>query len=133
MFTKLDTFIDKICSVLMNPNDYLFNMILDLICEIARYKDDNVGIDIIITKIFDKLSENTMSLHDKGLSILKKFCLFLNVERVYSTFADVLLRLKRTEIVEKMINILGVFLVTSKVRDICKLKLYRKQNNLGNS
>jgi len=124
MFSRLETFIDKICSVLLHPNENLFNMILDTICEIARYKDDNVGVDIIITNILDKLSQNTISLNDKGLLIIKKFCQFLNVERVYSTFADVLLRMKQNDFVEKMINILGVFLVTSKVIIYCDINSF---------
>jgi vacuole morphology and inheritance protein 14 len=68
----------------------------------------------------DKLCQNKTLLNSKGLTILKKLCSFLPVERVYIKFADVLLRMKDYEFVSNMINILDIFLLTYKETDVLR-------------
>ena len=65
---------------------------MDLLCEIAKYKEDNI--EIIISKILEKLCSNKDLLNEEGLMILGKLCLILPVDRVYLTIAEVLLRMK---------------------------------------
>jgi hypothetical protein len=113
MFTKIESFIDSFTGILSHSNDSLFNNILDIICEIAKYKDEYI--EIILSKILEKLCANKNLLKHKGLTILKKFCTILQVDRVYLTFAEVLIRMKDMEFVGKMINILDIFLLAYKV------------------
>ena len=65
---------------------------MDLLCEIAKFKEDNI--EIIISNILDKLCMNKELLSAKGLEILGKLCLVLPVDRVYLTIAEVLLKMK---------------------------------------
>jgi hypothetical protein len=63
-----------------------------LLCEIAKFKEENI--EIIISKILEKLCTNKDLLNTKGLTILGKICSILPVDRVYLTIAEVLLRMK---------------------------------------
>jgi vacuole morphology and inheritance protein 14 len=69
-------------------------------------------------------------LNSKGLTILKKLCSVLPVNRVYITFADVLIKMKDIEFIANMINILDIFLLTYKETDDLRafLRLFRKQS-----
>lgn len=130
MFNTLDSFIDSFTNILSHPNDNLFNSVLDIIGEIAKYKEDYI--EIILSKVLEKLSVNKNLLNNKGLIIVKKFCNILQADRVYLTLAEVLLRMKESIFVGKMINILDIFLLTYRETENFKnfLKNVKKNNNL---
>ena len=69
-------------------------MNLDLLCEIAKYKEENI--EIIIFKIMEKLCHSKELLKEKGFTILKKLCSILPVDTVYLTISEVLLKMKVT-------------------------------------
>lgn len=116
IFTKVDDFVESISVILSHPNEKLFSSVLEIICEIAKYREEYV--EIILSTLLQKLCANKALLNNKGLIILRKLSTILSVERVYSTFADVLVKMKESEFVERMINILNLFLITGKVRGI---------------
>jgi vacuole morphology and inheritance protein 14 len=112
MFSKVDDFVESITNILTYQNENLFNSVLDIICDIAKYRDENI--EIILSIILKRLRANKNLLKNKTLTILKKFCNILQVDRVYSTFADVLIKIDDIEFVGRMIDILDLFLVTAK-------------------
>jgi vacuole morphology and inheritance protein 14 len=129
MFIKVDTFMQSFITILSHSNDQLFNNALDLICEIAKFKDEYI--EITILTVLDRLKMSKKLLDNRGMTILKKLCTALNVDRVYSTLADVLLRMDDSIFVGKMINILSVFLLTNKETESLRncLKGIKKSNN----
>jgi hypothetical protein len=92
MFTNLEHFMESFINILLHNNDNLFNATLDLICEFAKYKEDYI--EIIFTKLLEKLCYNKKLLDTRGSTILKKLCNVLGVERVYITFAEVMNKIK---------------------------------------
>jgi hypothetical protein len=129
MFTKVDSFMESFITILCHPNDSLFNNMLDLICEIARFKDEYI--EITIMKILGRLRANQRLLDNRGMIILKKLCTTLNVDRLYSTLADVLLKIEDTVFIGKMINILSVFMLKNKETEALRacLKNFKKNSD----
>ncbi len=115
-FTKIDDFIITISSVLCHPNENIFTGVLEIMCDIAKYREENI--EIILSIIFEKLCVINNLLSNKGSTIIKKFSTILPVDRVYSTFAEILSKMKETEFVQRMINILNLYLVTGRVNFI---------------
>jgi hypothetical protein len=76
---------------------------LDLLCEIAKYKEENI--EIIISKILEQLCQNKGLLSTKGLDILSKLCSVLAVDRVYLTISGVLLKMK---VIRRLKSELGI-------------------------
>jgi hypothetical protein len=112
MFSKVEYFMENFISIFCHQNDHLFNNALDLVCEIARFKDEYI--EITIMKILDKLKANKRLLDNRGMIILKKLCTTLNVDRLYSTLAHVLPKINDKTFIAKMINILSIFMLTNK-------------------
>jgi vacuole morphology and inheritance protein 14 len=127
MFTKVESFMECFIALLCHNNDHLFNNTLDLICEIARYKDEYI--EITIMKILDKLRANKRLLDVRGMIILKKLCTTLNVDRLYSTLADVLLKIEDQYLIGKMINILSVFMLKNKETESLRTCLKKFKNS----
>jgi vacuole morphology and inheritance protein 14 len=121
MFTNIEAFIQSFANLLGDSNDNVFNSILDILCEVSKYKEEYI--ELILRKILEKLSVNKSFLNSKGLIILKKLCSVLAVERVYLEFADVLAKMKDIEFIGNMINILDIFLLTYKETEFLRTNL----------
>jgi len=91
MFSSLDMFIENITKIITHKNENLFNKLMDFLCEVAKSKEGNI--EIIMRKILDKLCSEKSLLETKGLIILKRLCTILPVQRIYLTFAEVLLKM----------------------------------------
>jgi hypothetical protein len=107
MFSKVDDFVESISNILTHQNENLFNSVLDIICDIAKYRDE--FIEIILSILLKRLRANKILLKNKGITILRKFCNILQVDRVYSTFADVLIKIDDIEFVGRMMDIRFIF------------------------
>jgi vacuole morphology and inheritance protein 14 len=121
MFTNIEAFIQSFANLLSDSNDNVFNSILDILCEVSRYKEEYI--ELILRKILEKLSGNKNILNSKGLLILKKLCSVLSVERVYLEFADILSKMKDLDFTANMINILDIFLLTYKETECLRTNL----------
>jgi vacuole morphology and inheritance protein 14 len=62
------------------------------------------------------------------LVIIKKLCSVLPVTRVYTKFADLLIKIKDPEFIANMLNILDIFLITYKEAEPLRetLRKFRK-------
>ena len=69
---------------------------------------------IIIYNIIETLRKTKDLLKNRGTVIVTKLCNTLKVDKIYSTFANVLLRINDSDFVGRMINILDIFLLTAK-------------------
>ena len=88
------------------------DQVLNIICTIAKYKEEYI--EVIIFNIIETLRKTKDLLKNRGTVIVTKLCNALKVDKIYSTFANVLLRMNDTDFVGRMINILDLFLLTAK-------------------
>jgi hypothetical protein len=117
LYSKVDDFVESVVQVLCHKKENIFDSALEIICEIARHKEENI--EIIFNIVMKKLSSDKNLLESKGLAIIKKFCSIISVDKIYLTSADVLLKMKQSvEFSQRMINILNLFLITGKVRKL---------------
>jgi hypothetical protein len=92
MFIDIDDFINKFTDLLNRENEIIFNLVLNILFEIAKYKDDYI--EIIIRQILDKLSKNINLLENRGKKIIKNFCNIIDIDRVFLSFAEELKNIK---------------------------------------
>jgi hypothetical protein len=92
MFVNIDDFIDKFTYLLNKDNEIIFNLVLNILCEIAKYKDGYI--EIIIRQILDKLSKNINLLENRAKKIIKNFCNIIDIDRVFLSFAEELKNIK---------------------------------------
>ncbi len=92
IFTNLEHFMESFVTIILHNNDNIFNATLDMLCEFAKYKEEYL--EIIFKKLLEKLCYNKKLLDTRGTTILKKLCNLIGVERVYTTFAEVMSEIK---------------------------------------
>lgn len=115
-FINFNEFMNNFTNIISHDDKKIFEQFMAIICEISKYKEDYI--EIIISNIIDKLRKNTNLLKDKGDIIVTNLCNALKVDKVYSTFANVLLSMNNeADFVGRMINILDLFLLTSKITE----------------
>lgn len=92
MFIEINDFINDFTELLIRENDIVFNSVLDILCEISKYKDEYI--EIIIRQILQKLALNIFLLQNRATKIIKNFCNIIEINRVYVTFAEELKNIK---------------------------------------
>jgi len=92
MFIEINSFIDNFTDLLTRESDTVFCAVLEILCEISKYKDEYI--EIIIRQILEKLALNLFLLQNRATKIIKNFCQIIEVNRVYLTFAEELKSMK---------------------------------------
>lgn len=98
-------------------NESVFMNIIDLICEIMTYKDEYKL--IVMTKLFEKMSEMTPYFTSKTQLIIKKISIALNVKTSFLIISEVLMNMKINNTIKDkdflthMITSLDVYLLLS--------------------
>lgn len=70
---------------------------LNILCDVSSHKTEYI--QLILSKILEKLCSNKNLLNLKGITLLKKLCTILPAESVYSTIADILYNFKVTKFI----------------------------------
>ena len=111
-FSNFNSFMQKFTTIITHEDYVIFDQVLNIICTIAKYKEEYI--EVIIFNIIETLRKTKDLLKNRGTVIVTKLCNALKVDKIYSTFANVLLRMNDTDFVGRMINILDLFLLTAK-------------------
>jgi len=92
MFIEINSFIDSFTDLLTREDDDVFCSVLDILCEISKYKDEYI--EIIIRQILKKLALNLFLLQNRATKIIKNFCKIIDISRVFLSFAEELKNMK---------------------------------------
>lgn len=111
-FSNFNSFMQKFTNIITHEDNAIFDHVINIICTIAKYKEEYI--EIIIYNIIETLRKTKDLLKNRGTVIVTKLCNTLKVDKIYSTFANVLLRINDSDFVGRMINILDIFLLTAK-------------------
>jgi vacuole morphology and inheritance protein 14 len=100
---------------------------MDILCQIAQYKEEYI--ELILSKLLERLCLNKNLLDSKGLKILTKLSSVFPVIKVYIKFADVLIREKDLEFIASTLNILDIFMLTYKETEPLRICLKNLRKN----
>ena len=121
-FVSFDDFMEKFTFILANKNNEIFKEAINIICNIIKDKEKNLN--IIISKIINTFQKKIDLIDKRGKDIFTILCSTLRVDIIFLTFATVLLEMKDSEYIGRIINRLNIFLIkfdiTEDLRNICK-------------
>ena len=121
-FVSFDDFMEKFTFILANKNDEIFKEAINIICYII--KDNEKNINIIVSKIINTFQKKIDLIDKRGTDIFTILCSTLRVDIIFLTFATVLLEMKDSEYIGRIINRLNIFLIKSDItedlRNVCK-------------
>ena len=121
-FVSFDDFMEKFTFILANKNDEIFKEAIKIICDIIKDKEKNLK--IIISKIINTFQKKIDLIDKRGTDIFTILCSTLRVDIIFLTFATVLLEMKDSEYIGRIINRLNIFLIKSDItedlRNVCK-------------
>ena len=129
-FSNFNVFVSKFTQIICHESEAIFEKVMQTLCIIAKYKEEYA--DIVINNLIEQLSKEDNLLAKRGDVIVNKLCGALKVEKVYSTFANVLLNLNEYTFVCKILNKLELFLLKEKEADELRCIL-RKVKGSGNN
>ncbi len=121
-FVSFDDFMEKFTFILANKNNEIFKEAINIICNIIKDKEKNLN--IIISKIINTFQKKIDLIDKRGTDIFTILCSTLRVDIIFLTFATVLLEMKDSEYIGRIINRLNIFLIKSDItedlRNVCK-------------
>ena len=121
-FVSFDDFMEKFTFILANKNNEIFKEAINIICYIIKDKEKNLN--IIISKIINTFQKKIDLIDKRGTDIFTILCSTLRVDIIFLTFATVLLEMKDSEYIGRIINRLNIFLIKSDItedlRNVCK-------------
>ena len=121
-FVSFDDFMEKFTFILANKNNEIFKEAINIICNIIKEKEKNLN--IIISKIINTFQKKIDLIDKRGTDIFTILCSTLRVDIIFLTFATVLLEMKDSEYIGRIINRLNIFLIKSDItedlRNVCK-------------
>lgn len=124
-FSNFFEFMNKFLDIIEHDDYHIFDKAISTLCNIAKYKAEYT--EIIITNIMNKIKNVKPLLKTRGNEIFCKLCGELKVDKVFLTFAKVLSETKEEDFAQKMINILTLFLLSSKETKSLRISLKNVQ------
>lgn len=120
-------FIIQFTSIAIHKDEEIFETGIKTLYNIEKCRKGSINASIL--NILNKLKEQDNSFAIKRTKeFVKALCRELNVKYVYSTFADVLIHMERSDFVCKIINILNMLLLTSNDTEELRNLLKNIQN-----
>ena len=127
MFSSTEEFIEKLVMSIPEKNEAIFNGILDILCQIAIFKQSYSN--EIIHNVIYKLSKNQKLITANGINILKKLSSAIPVCLTYEISSDNLLKNNDIIFVVQMINIMDIFLLVENETEKVRNKLKRTDDS----
>jgi hypothetical protein len=128
---NFDKFIENFSFIINYKDDLIFKNGIKTLCNIEKCRKGSIN--SIIFHILNKLKQKDNNFPVKrAKEFVKVLCIELDVKLVYSTFADVLSQMEKSNFVRKIVNILNMLLLTSNDTEELRnlLKNNQKTNNL---
>ena len=128
---NFNKFIQNFSFIINYKDELIFKNGIKTLCNIEKCRKGSIN--SIILHILNKLKEKeNIFAVKRAKEFVRVLCTELEVKHVYSTFADVLSQMDKSNFVRKIINILNMFLLTSNDTEDLRnlLKNNQKTTNL---
>jgi vacuole morphology and inheritance protein 14 len=121
MFNNIEDYLEKLTNIIPENNEEIFNKILNILCEIAKY--DESFTFLIISLLIKKLEKSPNLINIYGISMLKILSTAIPITTIYLTITDILLKHNEINFIIGMVNILDIFLLTEDGSEKVRIKL----------
>lgn len=121
MFNNIEDYLEKLTNIIPENNKEIFNKILNILCEIAKY--DESFTFLIISLLIKKLEKSPNLINKYGISMLKILSTAIPITTIYLTITDILLKHNEIKFIIGMVNILDIFLLTEDGSEKVRIKL----------